>query len=72
MPVYKNKKSGKWFCKFYYKDWQGNNLQKKKKAFLHNGRQKNLNENFKENQKQTVPCYLKIWFIITLRIAKTA
>lgn len=23
MPAYKDKKNGKWYCKFYYKDWTG-------------------------------------------------
>lgn len=23
MPAYKDNKTGKWFCKFYYTDWQG-------------------------------------------------
>lgn len=26
MPAYKDKKSGKWYCKFYYKDWTGMRL----------------------------------------------
>lgn len=33
MPVYKDEKTGKWYCKFYYRDWQGNNRQKKKMGF---------------------------------------
>ena len=33
MPAYKDEKTGKWFCKFYYKDWQGNNRQKWKRGF---------------------------------------
>lgn len=33
MPAYKDKKTGKWFCKFYYTDWQGNNRQKWKRSF---------------------------------------
>lgn len=33
MPAYKDKKTGKWFCKFYYTDWQGNNRQKWKRGF---------------------------------------
>lgn len=32
MPAYKDK-TGKWFCKFYYTDWQGNNRQKWKRGF---------------------------------------
>ena len=33
MPAYKDKKTGNWFCKFYYTDWQGNNRQKWKRGF---------------------------------------
>ena len=33
MPAYKNKKTGKWFCKFYYYDWQGIHKQKWKRGF---------------------------------------
>lgn len=33
MPAYKDEKTGKWYCKFYYKDWQGNSRQKKKMGF---------------------------------------
>lgn len=33
MPAYKDNKTGKWFVKFYYKDWQGINRQKWKRGF---------------------------------------
>ncbi len=33
MPAFKDKKNGKWFAKFYYRDWQGNNKQKWKRGF---------------------------------------
>ena len=33
MPVYKNEKTGSWFCKFYYTDWTGSKKQKKKEGF---------------------------------------
>ncbi len=33
MPAYKDGKTGKWFCKFYYTDWQGINRQKWKRGF---------------------------------------
>ena len=33
MPAYKDDKTGKWFYKFYYTDWQGNNRQKWKRGF---------------------------------------
>ena len=33
MPAYKDNKTGKWFCKFYYTDWQGTKQQKWKRGF---------------------------------------
>lgn len=33
MPAYKDKKNGKWYCKFYYKDWTGIRRQKWKRGF---------------------------------------
>ena len=33
MPAYKDDKTGKWFAKFYYTDWQGINKQKWKRGF---------------------------------------
>ena len=33
MPAYKDKKTGKWFAKFYYTNWQGIKKQKWKRGF---------------------------------------
>lgn len=33
MPAYKDAKTGKWYCKFYYTDWTGSQKQKKKSGF---------------------------------------
>lgn len=33
MPSYKDKNTGKWFCKFYYEDYTGIKKQKKKSGF---------------------------------------
>lgn len=33
MPAYKDEKTGKWYCKFYYVDWNGQKKQKKKSGF---------------------------------------
>ncbi|WP_311516258.1 tyrosine-type recombinase/integrase [uncultured Anaerococcus sp.] len=33
MPAYKDTNTGKWYCKFYYKDNEGKNKQKKKMGF---------------------------------------
>lgn len=33
MPAYKDERTGKWYCKFYYTDWQGHKKQKLKRGF---------------------------------------
>lgn len=33
MPTYYNEKTKKYYCKFYYTDWQGIRRQKKKEGF---------------------------------------
>lgn len=33
MPSYKDEKTGTWYCKFYYTDWQGHKRQKLKRGF---------------------------------------
>lgn len=33
MPTYKDTKTGTWYCKFYYTDWQGQKRQKLKRGF---------------------------------------
>ncbi len=33
MPAHKDEKTGKWYCKFYYTDWQGQKRQKMKRGF---------------------------------------
>lgn len=50
MPVYKDEKTGKWYCKFYYKDWQGNNKQKKKMGFARKKDAKEWEQHFLEKQ----------------------
>lgn len=34
MPAYKDEKTGKWFAKFYYTNWQGIKKQKWKRGFV--------------------------------------
>lgn len=46
MPVYKDNKTGKWFCKFYYTDWQGNNRQKWKRGFATKEGSPNIRKRF--------------------------
>lgn len=33
MPAYKDEKTGKWYCQFYYEDWQGKKRHKVKRGF---------------------------------------
>lgn len=35
MPAYKDNKTGKWFCKFYYTDWQGQQPAEVETGFRH-------------------------------------
>lgn len=46
MPAYKNEKLNTWYCKFYYKDWQGNRKQKKKEGFKTQREAKAFERNF--------------------------
>ena len=33
MPAYKDEASGRWYANFYYTDWQGKKVHKKKRGF---------------------------------------
>lgn len=33
MPTYKDERTGTWYCKFYYTDWNGQKRQKLKRGF---------------------------------------
>lgn len=50
MPAYKDQKSGKWYCKFYYKDWTGNQRQKWKRGFLTKREAKQFESDFLQRQ----------------------
>ena len=50
MPAYKDEKTGKWFCKFYYTDWQGVNRQKWKRGFATKKEALNYERDFLEKQ----------------------
>ena len=52
MPAYKDK-TGKWFCKFYYTDWQGNNRQKWKRGFATKKEALAYERDFLEKQSAT-------------------
>lgn len=49
MPVYKDKKTGKWMVRFYYTDYLGNRIQKKKRGFKLQSEAKEYERKFLEN-----------------------
>lgn len=54
MPVYKDEKRNTWYCKFYYKDWQGVNRQKKKEGFTTQREAKAYEREFLNKAKASV------------------
>lgn len=50
MPVYKDKKNGTWYCKFYYKDWTGIRKQKWKRGFVTKKEAQNFERDFLQKQ----------------------
>ena len=46
MPVYKDKKRNTWYCQFYYRDWTGKNVQKRKRGFSTQREAKEWERNF--------------------------
>lgn len=50
MPAYKDNKTGKWYAKFYYKDWQGVNRQKWKRGFANKKEALAFERDFLEKQ----------------------
>lgn len=51
MPTYKDEKTGTWYCKFYYTDWQGNKKQKLKRGFKLQRDAKDWERQFLEQQQ---------------------
>ena len=76
MPTYKDEKTGTWYCKFYYTDWQGQRRQKLKRGF---SRQKDAKDwerlfldQFAKNPDITFEAlYLKYKEYIRLRIRES-
>lgn len=46
MPTYKDNSTGTWYCKFYYKDWKGQQKQKLKRGFTRQRDAKEWERNF--------------------------
>lgn len=53
MPTYKDKKTGKWYCKFYYTDYTGEKKQKLKRGFKLQREAKEWERNFLEHMQGT-------------------
>ena len=53
MPTYKDKNTGKWYCKFYYTDWTGTKKQKLKRGFSLQREAKEYERYFLETHTQT-------------------
>ena len=49
MPAYKDEKTGKWFAKFYYTNWQGIKKQKWKRGFATKKEALGFERDFMEN-----------------------
>lgn len=50
MPVYKDEEKNTWYCKFYYKDWTGQNKQKLKRGFKKQKEAKDWERDFLNKQ----------------------
>lgn len=50
MPAYKDEKTGKWFAKFYYTNWQGIKKQKWKRGFASKKEALGFERDFLEKQ----------------------
>ena len=53
MPTYKDEKTGKWYCKFYYTDYTGKRRQKLKRGFVRQRDAKDWERQFLEKLQGT-------------------
>ena len=56
MPAYKDEKTGKWFAKFYYTNWQGIKKQKWKRGFATKKEALGFERDFLEKQYEAIRC----------------
>jgi integrase len=54
MPTYKNQEKGTWYCSFYYTDYSGKKIKKKKEGFKREKDAKDYERNFIEKAKASV------------------
>ena len=59
MPAYKDKKTGKWFVFFYYRDWQGKNKGKTKRGFQTKREALEWEREFKQKQETNLDMNFK-------------
>lgn len=64
MPQYKNESTGKWYCSFYYTDWQGNRKKKKKEGFKTKKEAKEYEAEF--IKQKTANCSMKFNSLVEL------
>lgn len=50
MPAYKDTKTNKWYCMFYYQKWDGQRIKKKKTGFATKREAQAYEDNFKSSQ----------------------
>ena len=59
MSAYKDKKTGKWFVFFYYRDWQGKNKGKTKRGFQTKREALEWEREFKQKQETNLDMSFK-------------
>ena len=59
MPAYKDEEKKTWYCKFYYKDWTGQNKQKLKRGFKREKDAKEWERDFLSKQQENPNMNLK-------------
>lgn len=62
MPAYKDKVTGKWFVKFYCKNWQGENKQIKKRGFDTKREALDYERNYKLREERSLDMTFKEFF----------
>lgn len=66
MPVYKDEKKNTWFALFYYQDWQGNRVKKKKCGFKTKKDAQIFEHNFKSSSEVdmdiTLAAFVDVYF----------
>ncbi len=71
MPAYKDKENGKWFAKFYCKDWTGKNKQIKRRGFETKRDALEFERNYKLRQENNLDMeFEEFWKLYTEDVKK--